>query len=231
MRLDQNSVALPLHIAAAHELKSPLALIRQLALALESGEVDDIEAAATRIRLTSERSLRLAQDLTTSERLEDTLFELEPINIVALCEDVVREIEPLYRARQRQLRVHRRRQAPLVVANRQLLRSILLQFADNALQYSEADRPVEFITRTNAGGDNVRIGVRDYGPAIPSDIWRRIKLSSRSAVSSRPGSSGLGLHVARRFAETMNARVGVTRHRDGASFYLDLVGSTQTSLL
>jgi len=226
--------ALPILSLAAHELKSPLALIRQLAQSLDGNySAQEVEQIASRIRLTSERALRLATDLTRSERLQDTLFELEPIDPISICEDVVHEMMPLFRARDRSLKVNSRKRLPAAVANRELLRRVLINFADNALQYGGADNPVSFSTQSSRDGRRIRIAVRDYGPELPTDIWRSIQNAKQrpQPVSMRPESSGLGLYLASQFAESMNASLGVTRHRDGASFYIDLMGSTQLSLL
>lgn len=233
---DEREFQLPLFIAAAHELKSPLALIRQIASTLERGDMSATELSelARRITLTSERSLRLVQDLTTSQRLDTSpLFPLEPLNPIALCEEVATEISPLYEAKERKVKVRSYRRPPLIVGNRQLLRSILLQFADNALHYTETDHPVEFLMQASKDGSTVRIGVRDRGPAVPADAWERLKGMGQKLqpIARRPTSSGLGLYIARQFAEAMGADIGVTRHRDGASFYVTLKGSTQTSLL
>lgn len=227
--------SLPLFAAAAHELKAPLALIRNLAQTIERGDCSEREVAelAERIRLTSERSLRQAQDLALSQRLELSYFETEPINPVALSEEVAHELAPLFAAHGRELRVVARARPPLVVANRQMMRSILTQFADNALHYAEGDHPVEFVTQAARTGQSVRVAVRDYGPALAPDVWQRLRLLGRTPqpITRRPQSSGLGLYVARQFAEAMQSEIGMIRHRDGASFYLLLPGSIQTSLL
>lgn len=224
----------PLFVAAAHELKSPLALIRQLSLSLESGEytAQDIETLARRITLTSERALRLTTNLTRTSRLEDSLFELEPLNPVTLCEEVVHELEPLYAAKGRTLRLAKRSRPLLALANRDLLRRILLNFADNALHYSEGDSAVVITAQAIEG--NVRLGVRDYGPALPVNIWKSLESSlgmQAQPLHSRPESSGLGIYIANQFASAMNGSVGATRHRDGATFYVDVSSSTQLRLL
>ena len=80
----------------------------------------------------------------------------------------------------------------------------------------------------------VRIGVRDYGPAISSDMWRSLKEKLPTApqsIHARPESSGLGLYIASQFADIMNGQIGITRHQDGATFYVDLQASRQMSLL
>lgn len=224
----------PSLITAAHELKAPLALIRQLSLTLEQIDVSDAERIRMlqQVTLTSERALRLTADLTRSARLENALFELEPVNPQQLCEDIAHELTPLFTAHGRTIRVVSRRRPPLMVANRDLLRRIIMNFSDNALHYSDINGVVELSTQL-IGGDVVRVGVRDYGPALPSDAWRTLiaKLQAPQPVHARPQSSGLGLYIAGQFADVMDGAIGATRHRDGASFYVDMHASKQLRLL
>ena len=221
-------------VTAAHELKAPLALVRQLSLSLEAGvDPADQERMLRQIVLTSERALRLTTDLTRSSRLQDSLFELEPLNPQQICEEVAHELAPLYAAKGREIRVATHRRPLLAVANRDLLRRVVLNFGDNALNYGEA-APVELRAGAVNHGRQVRIGVRDYGPAVPADVWRRLQshLGTQSQLlHSRPQSSGLGLYVAGQFASAMRGRIGATRHRDGATFYIDMDASLQLSLL
>ena len=214
----------PSFITAAHELKAPLALVRQLSLSLQAGELphQQIREAAQRITLTSERALRLTTNLTKTARLEDALFELEPINPVSLCQEVAGEIAPLYTAQGRQLRVRANRRSQLALANRDLLRRILMNFLDNALHYSRAGAPVTLTAQVREGGSKVRLGVRDFGPAVSSVPQQG---------HNRPESSGLGVYIASQFAQAMNATTGTIRHRDGATFYVDIGTSTQLRLL
>ena len=229
-------MSVPLFVAAAHELKSPLALVRQLSLGIESGEYSLAEVGnlARQITLTSERALRLTTDLTRTSRLEDSLFSLEPLNPVTLCEEVVRELKPLYGAKGRTLKFNSRSRPLLAVANRDLLRRILLNFADNALHYSEAGAPVLITASAHDHGSQIRLGVRDYGPALPVDIINNLEdsLGKRAqSLHDRPASSGLGIHIAHQFAAAMNASIGAIRHQDGATFYVDISASTQMRLL
>lgn len=226
----------PSLIAAAHELKSPLALIRQLSLMLDGGEIDCQEQARIieQITLTSERALRLTSDLTKSVRLTDAMFELEPINPKQLCEDVVSELTPLFLAHDRKLELVSRKHSTLLVANRDLLRRIIINFSDNALHYSEENRTTEIKIEKLRSGNVVRLGVRDYGPALSPDTFKKLqnKLSNApTAIHARPQSSGLGLYIASQFADAMNGKIGMMRHRDGATFYVDLQASRQLSLL
>lgn len=226
----------PFVLTASHELKSPLALMRQLALALEASDLSDDERLrlARQIALTSERALRLTTDLTRASRLEDSLFELEPINPRQICEEVAHELAPLYAAKGRDIRVAGGYRQLLIVANRELLRRILLNFGDNALHYADPDQPVELQVNSRVKSGHVRIGVRDYGPAVPATLWQQLERQlgkTPQPLHARPQSSGLGLFVAGQFADAMNGNIGATRHRDGATFYIDMDASTQLSLL
>lgn len=222
--------------AAAHELKAPLALVRQLALRLEDEHLSGSQRLKLlqQITLTSERALRLTSDLTKAARLDSALFTLEPINPEQLCQDIVSELKPLFDAYGKRVSVTTRKHPLLLVANRDLLRRILLGFSDNALHYTEPGTAVHLQIQALKKSGMVRIGVRDFGPALSSDMWRKLQKKLKTApqaIHARPESSGLGLYIASQFAEAMNGTIGAVRHKDGATFYVELQASSQLSLL
>lgn len=224
-------------MAAAHELKAPLALVRQLSLTIEQeGDLTESERARMihQITLTSERALRLTGDLTRSTR-NPTLFPCEPINSQQLCEEVAHELTPLFKAHGKTIRVATRKQPPLLVGNRDLLRRILLNFTDNALHYASEDQAVELRTVARPSAGTVRVGVRDFGPAVPMNTWKvladRLASQAPQPIHARPQSSGLGLAIASQFAQMMQSEIGASRHHDGATFYVDMPMSRQLSLL
>lgn len=219
---------------AAHELKSPLVLLRQLAIELTDGALTDVERrrVTEQMTLVSEKALRLTSDLTRAEsQLE--LFSVEPVNPLDVATDVRHELGRLYTANGRKLRVNRLRQLPPVIANRDLLRRILLNFADNALHYGDIDGVVELRAQLINERSVVRLSVRDFGPFIPARQWRKLvsSLEHTKEVHQRPLSSGLGLYISHEFAKAMNGRIGAIRHQDGASFYVELPVSKQLALL
>lgn len=216
---------------AAHELKSPLALLRQLAFALDPDDPASTQRTQSQLIAVSERALKQVSDLTKVARLEDGLFQLEPVAVRAVCDDVTRELRQLFAANHRNLDVVYRNKSRLAVANRDLLYSVVYNFCLNALHYSD-DQTRSLLT-VQDDHNQIKINVRDYGPALPTDIWRRLQrgwLEHPTAIAMRPGSSGLGLYIASKFSRYMHATVGATRHRDGTSFYVVLPVSAQTSL-
>lgn len=219
-------------LMAAHELKAPLSVLRQLALSLEfedqPAELDHIRSQMVSV---SERAIKQVNDLTKIARLEDGLFIMEPVSARAVCDDVVRELNYLFQYNQRDLFVKYTNQSKLVVANRDLLYSVIYNFLLNAMHYSGKNTRSELLVRDTK--NKVCIRVRDYGPALPVDIWRELKrgwIEKPTSIAMRPGSSGLGLYIASKFARFMNAEIGAIRHRDGTSFYVELPISMQARL-
>ena len=220
-------------MAAAHELKSPLVLIRQLALAAQDDTRSDAERVQllTQTTLIADRALRLTTDLTRTVHLEDSLFATEPINAQQICEHVVREMAPLYEQYGRVIKLETSRQAKtIVLAHRELLNSVIYHFADNALYYGDDTGPVKVSLRTKPSSGRLQIHVRDYGPRLSLRDWRAARAASQ-ALPTRPHASGLGLTIAEQFSHAMGGSIGLTRHRDGATFYIELPLSEQLSLL
>lgn len=220
-------------LVAAHELKAPLCLLRQLALALDIAPTAEQKARLqSQIIEVSDRALRQVNDLSKIARLEDGLFETEPVSVRGVCESVLQELSPLFRYERRKLSFSYANKPRLAIANRDLLYSIVYNFCVNALRYSEVDSESHLTVTAPRG--KIRINVRDFGPALPMQVWRELSggyLAAPTSIAMRPGSSGLGLYIASEFARYMHARLGATRHKDGTSFFVELPVSKQASLL
>lgn len=217
-------------LLAAHELKAPLAVLRQLALSFDFDDTANEHIRSEMVSV-SERAIKQVNDLTKIAHLEDGLFKMEPVSVRAVCDDVTRELNYLFRYNQRDLYVKYKNHARLVTANRELLHSVIYNFLLNAMHYSGKDTRSELIVNEAKG--KIRISIRDFGPALPMDVWREMKrgwINKPTSIAMRPGSSGLGLYIASKFSRYMNANVGAIRHRDGTSFFVDLPISTQARL-
>ncbi len=220
-------------VAAAHELKSPLVLIRQLAFAAGSQDSspEERQHILEQLSLVADRGLRLTTDLTKTVRLEDSLFELEPVNAQQLCESIVKQIAPLYEQYGRKIQITMQRSRPLVLAHRELLGSVIYHFADNALHYGDSNGSVRVSLSTRMAEKRLRIGVRDEGPAMSLREWRAARDKLGGTLATRPQASGLGLYITEQFSRVMNGETGLIRHRNGVTFYIDLPVSEQLSLL
>ena len=219
-------------LVAAHELKAPLNLLRQLAFSMDfAKDGEDLKVIQKKMINVSDRAIKQVQDLTKIARLDDGLFEMEPVAIRAVCDEVTAELRSLFRFNHRNLEIDYRNRNRLVVANRDLLYSVVYNFCLNAMHYSDQDTRSELMLSDKNG--KVRLDVRDFGPSLPMDVWRSLKrgwVQKPTSIAMRPGSSGLGLYIASKFSQYMKANVGAIRHRDGTSFFVELSASKQATL-
>ena len=217
-------------LVAAYELKAPLIVLRQLALALDDMN-EDGEKIRSEMVSVSDRAIKQVNDLAKIRRLEDGLFEMEPVSVRAVCDDVVKELSCLCKFNQRDLYIKYTNRSRLVNANRELLYSVIYNFLLNAIHYSGKEMRSELLVKDER--DKVKVVIRDFGPALPIDVWKEMKkgwIKQPTSIAMRPGSSGLGLYIASKFSKFMNAEVGAVRHRDGTSFFVKLPVSRQASL-
>ncbi|HUQ23277.1 MAG TPA: ATP-binding protein [Gaiellaceae bacterium] len=110
---------------------------------------------------------------------------------------------------------------PRVRGDSERLRQLIDNLVSNAVKYSESGSEVR--VQAEAVDGQVLVRVRDSGPGIPLDEQRQIfEKFGRATGSAKPG-SGLGLFLARSFAEAHGGKVSVqSRQGEGATFTLTL---------
>lgn len=228
-------------VAAAHELKAPLVLIKHLSQSVvEPGVLSarEKEDYLQRIQMTAERSLRFVQHLTLSYRLQNDPqalpfdFVLEPLSMNKVCTDAINEMTPYATQHKQQLRLSGLHCPHLVLANRDILHDIVVNLVDNAIQHNPSGNIVELTAECR--GDQVRLAVRDNGGGTTRGELRALGKSlgeQPQPLSGRPGTSGLGLYIAGQFAKAMGGRLGLGRAGNGTTFFVDLLRSKQLSLL
>ena len=201
-----------------------------MALSFDGLDVKNEELRGKMV-LVSDRAIRQVNDLMKIGKLENRLFEMEPVAVRGVCDEVTRELTNLFRFNRRDLFIRYSNRARLAWANYELLKSVVYNFLLNAVYYTGDGVRSELVVKDFH--DKVRVVVRDFGPALPMDVWREMKrgwVKKPTSIAMRPGSSGLGLYIASRFSRYMGASVGAVRHRDGTSFYVELPVSRQARL-
>lgn len=205
----------------ARELKRPLLELRQLAFGFDGNGNSD-EKIRSKMISVADKAIRQVNDLAKMERLASGGFELGPVAVRALCDDVISEVSELFSEKKGKITVRYSNRSRLVMANPELLHSVIYNFLLDATNYTDEEMKTEFRVKEASG--MVEINVRDFGPALPFDVWQEVKsnLIQPRDIAMRPGSSALGLYIASKFSKYMNAEVGAVRHKDGASFFVKI---------
>lgn len=96
---------------------------------------------------------------------------------------------------------------PMVAVDPGLLERAVANIVENAVKYNPGDVPVT--VAASALGDRVELRVADRGPGVPDEAKERIfEPFQRLGDAPRGVGVGLGLAVARGFAEAMGGTLG-----------------------
>jgi two-component system, OmpR family, sensor histidine kinase KdpD len=210
--------------AVSHDLRTPLMAIATSAGALARpdlaiDEADRAELLAT-ILAASERLDHLVENLLDLSRLQAGAAQPEP-ELVALEELVAGALDELGDGAGR-VDVTLPDESPAVRVDAHQIQRVLVNLIENALKYSPVDEPARI--QVAATGSEALVRVIDHGPGVTPDERERIfEPFQRGARSGDVRGAGLGLAIARGFAEANGGRISVeSRLGQGATFVLSL---------
>ncbi|GGC03209.1 sensor histidine kinase [Cellulomonas carbonis] len=192
--------------AVGHDLRTPLASTKAAVSSLRQPDVtwptDVRDELLGTIEESTDRLTRLVTNLLDMSRLRSDAVTARPAP-VALDEVVGRAV---LREHLPSLDVDVPDDLPLVLADAGLLERVVENLVENAVRFSPPDGRVE--VRADADDEHVRLDVVDHGPGIPLERRDEVfgafqRLDDRDAGSH----VGLGLAIARGFAEAMGATV------------------------
>ena len=199
----------------SHEFKTPLTAIQGFAETLLSGAMEDSRSNRRFLEIIRDHAVRLARltnDLLKLARIEAGKLEVEFFP-VQLLEVVERSAETmLLKASQKQisLEVEVPPGLPTVRGDASLLRDVLQNLIDNAIQYTPEGGRIQ-VSATAEPRDMV-VCVADTGIGIPVVDQERIfeRFYRVDAARSREaGGTGLGLSIAKHIVEAHGGRLWV----------------------
>lgn len=193
--------------SAAHELQTPLTLIRgQIEL---QPEIEDKELLFQEIDLMSRQVRQLLHLAEVSESQNYTFAE---VNCVEVAQDVVSYLERKADKKQVKLRLDATVAPSPIWADRSALFILLKNIAENAINVSPPNSVVSLIV------DNVSIQVRDQGPGIRQEYLPFLFKRFWRAPDTRHDGAGLGLAICKEIAVAHEWRLTVSSLLSGTSF-------------
>jgi signal transduction histidine kinase len=217
----------------AHELRTPLSVLRLQAEGLEDGVEEPTPALFASLREEVDLLTRLVEDLRLLSLADAGMltFAGESLDACAMLERAVAVAAP--RARQQGITLHVAcpENRPHLLADPQRLLQILGNLLENALRYTPRNGSVTLRAfpagqHGTAPGEHVVIEVADTGPGIAAEdlphIFDRFYRTDR-ARARETGGSGLGLAIVQRLVEAQNGQVSVSSTPGkGTTFCLQL---------
>jgi two-component system sensor histidine kinase TctE len=238
-RLDRSIGAQKHFLAdAAHQLKTPLAGLRtQAELAqreIDAGQRDPqaLKKSLHQIALSSQRAAHMVNQLLAMARAEDQGQNMSrgAVNLARMATETVRDAVP--RALEKRIDLGyegavpragaaagRATAGPVVLGNALLLRELIRNLVDNALQYTPAGGTVTVLVIDDPFGQVVVLQVEDSGPGIPPAEREQVFQPFYRVLGTQVDGSGLGLAIVREIAQRHGAQVQLEdanlRHRPG----------------
>ena len=205
---------------AAHELRTPLAVLRtglEVALAKERSPEENLKA----LELAHREVLALctiADELLMLARLNgEVAVNRERLDLSELAADVAGTVEPLAQAREIELRVNAA-ESVLVDGNAPHLRRLLINLLDNALKFTPAQGLIEVTVAKNES--IATLSVMDSGPAIPAAELPFVFDRFFRGASAPGEGSGLGLSLCKEIARLHGGEIIAANRAGGGCEFI-----------
>jgi two-component system, NtrC family, sensor histidine kinase GlrK len=227
--------------SVSHELRSPLARLREALALLADGTCGPLSAQQQRVLGVAvracDREVRIVDGLLDMTRLQFGL----PIKREAAC-DIDRVVEAavgdeIAEATERDVRleVERSGTAPTLCIDSALVERAVANLVRNAVSASTQGKTVrvrrDLVEAEGGAPQRVRVEVCDEGPGIPAELRSRLFRPFATAPvhgTNRQGGIGLGLSMAREVARAHGGDlVLVSTGEGGTTFHLELPIQTE----
>lgn len=178
---------------AAHELKTPLAVLRINAEnALRSRNQEELKQDLTNILLGIERSDRLIQQLLTFARVESVhSMALVKLNLKKLLQEIISDLVPLALKRHQEFSLNG--QDVYVNGDESLLRILFSNIFDNAMRYSgDGSRISAQIISTD---NEICVFIDDTGDDLTTEAREKLFEAFYRSNPAKGDGAGLGLAI------------------------------------
>jgi CheY-like chemotaxis protein/anti-sigma regulatory factor (Ser/Thr protein kinase) len=211
----------------SHELRTPLNSILGFGQLLDRQSPSEMQQPRIRYILSAGRHLlNLINEVLDISRIEAGNL---PLSVEPVCvEEAVRDALDLMRPIAAERTIGLAANSPLdsstyVLADRQRLKQVLLNFLSNAVKYTAVQGSVTVLLEPGSGV--TRISVRDNGAGIPVEKMTRLftPFDRLGAEQSNVEGTGLGLALCQRLITAMHGSIGVdSTLGNGSTFWLEL---------
>lgn len=210
----------------AHDLRTPLSVLRSELEAMQDGVRTLDEAGLTRLHREVMTLSHLVDDLRTLSLAEGGGLGLDrkAIRLAPFLQGLLDAFGGRAAESGAALSLH---PVPEELTGRfdpERLGRVLNNLIDNALRHAVAG-PSEHVVEVSAEarGDELRIAVRDHGPGLPvgeeERIFERFYRADPARSRQPEGGSGLGLSIARAVTESHGGRLEAADHPQGGAVF------------
>jgi len=210
----------------SHEFRTPLNGVLGMARLLEGTRLTaEQRAYVGALRESGDHLLSLVNDVLDFARLGATAIELHtaPVDVENLLRQVAELLSPRAHEKAIEIAWAAAPGLPAILADEGRLRQVLLNYAGNAIKFTEAGGVLLSAERVANG--RIRFSVRDTGPGVAPQARAAIFeafVQTDPSHQAQLGGAGLGLAIVARLAGAMNGEAGVGGEvGQGADFWFE----------
>jgi len=201
---------------AAHELKTPLAIINtqaQVALCTQDEEVR--KQALQKLIKGIMRSTHIVQQLLTLSRMmpESTIKEPEEINLTRAATEIVADLAPQAIAKNIEIELIADETPILISGNSTYIAILMRNLVDNAIRYTPEMGTVTI--QTEHTSTEAIFKVIDNGPGVPEELRERVFERFFRVVGNQASGSGLGLGIVQKIVRLHHAEISLATAPSG----------------
>ncbi len=206
----------------AHDFRTPLTAIKAAAtdlLASTARDPQQLKELLTIVNEECDRLNHLVEEAAEMAKLESGEFEmhLQPVTIATLVEAALGHLRKCLG--DRRIIINAGDDLPLVRADLELAKDILVQLVDNANLYSKKEHPITITAEL--AGDMVAVSVADRGPGIdPFEqglIFDKFYRGKDQRYQVR--GTGMGLPIAKAIVTAHGGSISVTSQLNSGSVF------------
>lgn len=206
---------------AAHELRTPLAVMQVQLDVYNSSEHPDNDACATQtIQMVTEQNERLSKMVKTLLDMSElqTVARDDEIALDALVEEVLADLEPL--AQEKHIQLVQTCEPVSMMGSDILIYRLVYNLVENAIKYNRLDGTVTVMATEKEG--HICIQVEDTGNGIPEELKVRVFDPFFRVDKSRSralGGVGLGLALVHEIVRVHDGEVTIKDNTVGGTTF------------
>lgn len=211
---------------AAHELRTPLAILKnQAQIALKTHDNHEQQTALKNLVEGVDRSTHIVQQLLTMSRLVPQATYLAQGNQVDLkkaASDIIMQL--VYDAIKKNIElelIDNTEGNAKIIGNETSILILIRNLIDNAIRYSQEGGMVRVILARDQ--DYTTLSVQDDGPGIPSELHGRVFERFFRVLGNKSPGSGLGLAIVQQICKLHQADIELGQGIDGKGLEMKIV--------
>lgn len=205
----------------AHQLKSPIAVIKGYLEALVSGDCgqinhfqkDYLNDALENVK----RMSNFVENLLDVSRIEGGQLDikLEPVALEKITSQILVDFFPWVKANNAEVNFKKPKKLPQVLTDPIKIRQVIENLISNAIKYKRRRGKVEITIKQK--GKKVLFACKDNGIGIPKKDFRKVFSKfyrSEEAMELDPSGSGLGLYVNKAIIELSGGKIWFSKNKN-----------------